>query len=278
MKKLFNNILVPVYADQASELAVERAMNIARHFICNLHIIYIENTSSPWKSVKNFFLKPSAPSPGVNKLALLREKYSAGLDAGIQLHTSLRMGKPERMITEYVIGHLIDLVVLGRSPQNLFPYLYSSLNINRLSRRTHCPVLSAMNVPGPENIRNIVIPVYSHLPIRKIIFASYLARTFNSRIHLISLSDNGQTTAKDAAYLSKSYQLLSDNTNLSVECHTMAGENIAASTLAYAEQIKADLIVVNPGKELKLKGFSDRFFPKLLVNMPDTRNDDCPHP
>ncbi|HVK48305.1 MAG TPA: universal stress protein, partial [Pseudobacter sp.] len=56
------------------------------------------------------------------------------------------------------------------------------------------------------------------------------------------------------------------NTNLNIECHTIHGGNIADTTLQYATDINADLIVVNPGKEMLLSGFVNRLFARLLFN------------
>jgi K+-sensing histidine kinase KdpD len=98
-------------------------------------------------------------------------------------------------------------------------------------------------------------------------FASYLARKYDSTIHLLSITADvlDPDTSKNQ-YLQKAYQLLRDNTNLSIECHTMRGHNIADSTLRFAEKIKADLIVVNPGEESMLSGFFSKLFRGFLFN------------
>ena len=90
-------------------------------------------------------------------------------------------------------------------------------------------------------------------------FASYLARKYNSKIHLLSIAGDEKDSAADRnQYLFKAYQLLRENTNLTVECHTIRGHNIADSTLRFARKINADLIVVNPGKESRLSGFVNK--------------------
>jgi K+-sensing histidine kinase KdpD len=142
-----------------------------------------------------------------------------------------------------------------------------SFNINRISKKTGCPVLTVKGTARLEAIKNIVLPVDAHLPLRKVMFASYLARHFNARIHLIALSEPGdEDNVENKVYLYKTYQLLRENTNLTVECHTVHGGNIADTTLEYARQINADLIVVNPGKEMLLSGFVNRLFARLLFN------------
>jgi K+-sensing histidine kinase KdpD len=98
-------------------------------------------------------------------------------------------------------------------------------------------------------------------------FASYLAQYHDARIHLVALKEDAEGEAeKDNSYLYKAYQLLRDNTDLAIECHPVMGENIADTTLQYAEKVNADLIVVQPGKEVELPGFLNNIFSRFLFS------------
>jgi hypothetical protein len=117
-----------------------------------------------------------------------------------------------------------------------------------------------------HQIHNIVLPVTNVLPLRKIMFATYLARYTNACIHLVALNDTGGKELNDQACLFKTYQLLKDNTNLAIECHPVDGYNIADTTLEYAEKVKADLIVIEPGKEATLPGLLNNIFSRFLFS------------
>ena len=98
-------------------------------------------------------------------------------------------------------------------------------------------------------------------------FATYLAKKYNSRLHLVTLSGSQADPDDDGnTYLLKAYRLIRDNTEVPVECKTLPGENIATITLQYAKDVKADLIVINPGKESLLSGFINRIFSRFLFN------------
>jgi nucleotide-binding universal stress UspA family protein len=266
MKKLFNNILVPAFRLQTADPAVERAIHIANQLECHLHVIYVEKNGWPGEEIQG------TNHPGFDnqfqldddKMTILHSQYSMRLQPGLQLHLSVKKGIKEKIITEYAIQHSIDLVILGRTKQWWF--FDTALDVNKLARNIDCPVLTVKDTPHLEKLKNIVLPVNSHLPVRKIIMASYFANAFNAKIHLIALSKHMKTNEGHDPYLYKSYQLLNDNTKLSVECHAIAGENLADTTLEYAERIKADLIVVNPGKELRLRGFTHFLFPRFIFN------------
>lgn len=271
MNKLFNNILVPVGFSKDAEGAIDKAIEIANQFHCNLHLLHIEEPglfSRTHRKIYNW-AKEDRFENSETRLYNLQNKYTYKLNPGLLIQASLRIGDTEKNIAEYTIKHEIDLVVIGKLSFYSRLNFMRTLNINRLSRKIDCPVITVKTKPSSEKWSNIVLPVNAILPIRKIMFASYLAKKFNSRIHLIAISNkHKKAETDDTIYLYKAYQLLRDNTNLRIECHTVTGENLADSTLEYAQKVDADLIVVNPGKESLLPGFLNRFFTGFFFNEP----------
>jgi nucleotide-binding universal stress UspA family protein len=269
MNKLFNNILVPIDFSAVSELAVEKAVDIANHFKCNIHLVIAEKHKI---GVQPGPLHPNNKRSGAGadtetRLSRLQHKLRSSLDPGLSVHSSVRKGNRNRAVIEYALRYNIDLVIIGRGTGVLRDMINGGYRINEITKQIECPVLIVRKdahrdrwINATDNQwMNIVLPVCSMLPLRKIMFASYLARKFNSKIHLLSIA--GEKTELEAdrnQYLSKTYQLLRDNTSLLVECHTIRGHNIADSTLRFARKINADLIVVNPGKESRLSGFVNK--------------------
>lgn len=268
MKKLFNNILVPVEFSKQTNQVVSQAVMIANHFRCDLHLLFVENNgmADAEKDIMQALTEGELDDYEV-ELMELKAKFLPLMEDGLQLITSFRKGSREQFVASYALQNAIDLIIVEK-PRSILPMRFSrSFNINRISKKTGCPVLTVKGTAKLEAIRNIVLPVDAHLPLRKVMFASYLAKHFNARIHLIALSEPGEEdNVENKVYLYKTYQLLRENTNLTVECHTVHGGNIADTTLEYARQINADLIVVNPGKEMLLSGFVNRLFARLLFN------------
>jgi K+-sensing histidine kinase KdpD len=264
MQKLINNILAPISAGRQSTIVAERAVRMANQFHCGLHLLYTENTA-----LVPFFTSSQEDRIGNTrkKLSALEERFGPLLEPGLPLRISYSKGDIEQKVGEYAIRNFIDVILVGRSGHGLPGSLFGSLSINRLARRTNSAVLTVNDGPALENVQNIVLPVAAHLPMREIMLASYVARQSNAKIHLIGLTKRHQLSAvNDAQYLYKTFQLLRDNTNLDVEYHMLNGENIADKTLEYARSINADLIVVNPGKELLLSGFINTIFARFIFN------------
>jgi nucleotide-binding universal stress UspA family protein len=268
MHKLFNNILIPVDFSEVSELAIEKAIDIANHFQCNIHLVYIENERLLMKKKKLLSHRADSALPGSEaKLYQLQNKYTYKLDPGLVIQSAAVRGNKNRSVIEYSFSHRIDLLIIGKPASLSGTLLPGNFNINEITKKVGCPVLTVRKEAGNVRLMNIVLPVCSVLPIRKIMFASYLARKYNSKIHLLAIAgaeDNEQGDRNQ--YLHKAYQLLRDNTNLDIECHTLRGQNIAETTLRFAKKIDADLIVINPGKESLLSGFLIRFFDGFLFN------------
>jgi len=265
MKKLFSNILVPVDVSNPSEYVIKEAIELARPFECDVHLLFmLPDTSLRYTRPGTWFKNEEDINQRVLKLY---SSYIMHLPPPLRLFTSIEKGAHETIITNYAIKNHIDLVVLGKAHPLFSAGWFMHSGINRLSKKTGCPVLTLQSRSNLDSVRNIVMPVgSSFLPLRKLMFATYLAKKYNSRLHLVTLSGHRELDAGDNQYLLKAYRLIRDNTEVPVECKTLPGENIATITLQYAKDVKADLIVINPGKESLLSGFINRIFSRFLFN------------
>ena len=266
MKKLFSNILVPIDVNAPSEYVIKEAIDLARPFECNVHLLFmLPQPGARYAHLRNWFTNEEGIGQRILKLY---SGYILHLPPPLRLYTAIEKGRHETCITNYAIKNHIDLVVLGITHPILSAGWFMHSGINRLSKKTGCPVLSLQSRANLDSVRNIVMPVSSSfLPIRKLMFATYLAKKYNSRLHLVTLSGSQPNAEADTnAYLLKAYRLIRDNTEVPVECRTLPGENIATITLQYAKDVKADLIVINPGKESLLSGFINRIFSRYLFN------------
>ena len=267
--KLFSNILVPVHTNRYTNLLIKEGLEMALHFNCVVHFLLVTE--------EKYFSKPFVPrhNNAGNTKAIFRQKIHEALTQyeqhpylGQQLHVVTGMGNMEQCISRYAIRNHIDLVVLGKDHRPFWNKWFTDLSVGKLSQKLNCPILTLQSRLKLNKIRNIVMPVGTFLPVRKLAFATYLAKKYNSGLHLVALSGGypqPDSTAENV-YLLKAYRLILENTEVPVEYKTLPGENIASTTLQYAKKIKAGLIVINPGKESFLYGFLNRLFSRFLFN------------
>jgi hypothetical protein len=179
-------------------------------------------------------------------------------------------GLPEKLIAEYHRRHPVDLILL-RKKKGLSGELFrhtSSVNINLLSKKISCPILTISERPDPPVLKHIVLPVGGMLPMRRLLFATYLAKISHSTIHLVSPVGKTRKADEFRENLLKSYRLLRENTQLPIECMTAPGSSLGEVAWGYAQKIKADMILISPGKESLisgfLKGLRSRFLSRLF--------------
>lgn len=262
--KLFNNILLPLRPKKSVELSIIEGIELSIHFECNVHFLLITPDRQLGGAVSHAEI--TRTEDGVKqKILETLVLYPHFPEIAQRLHIASEKGSLETCISHYTLRNRIDLVVLRK---NLLHNWFMNLSVDRLSKKINCPVLTLQTRLNPENVRNIVMPVGAFLPVRKLAFATYLARKYNSCLHLVALSANyEQARARDEnVYLLKAYQLIRENTEVPVEYKTLNGANIATTTLQYAKKVKAGLIVINPGKESFLAGFVNRVFSRFFFN------------
>ena len=270
MEKLLKQILVVVDFSEKSRQVLDSILPMANELKCDIHLLYIVQPSVlPFtiNASQIIAVKADQTALATSRMMAMQGEYIPQMEKGRFIYSHVMEGSIERSIRNFTMRHEIDLVIITHRRRFAWSKYLCRININRLARKTQCPVLNIPESAHIHQIRNIVLPVTNVLPLRKIMFASYLAQYHDARIHLVALKEDAEgETEKDNSYLYKSYQLLRDNTDLAIECHPVMGENIADTTLQYAEKVNADLIVVQPGKEAELPGFLNNIFSRFLFS------------
>lgn len=274
MQQLFDHILVPVGFNRNTNFIIEKAVQAANHFGCDIHLLHV---CTPYLPVSVFFDGYfSAPAffntdeKARRKMKKLVSKYRHRLREGLVLDASVSSGSWDVQMKELIITRHIDLVMIPRHKKKFFGALVYEVDVNELSLQTQCPILTVTRDFDVKHLQNIVVPVNDFLPVRKLSIAARLASQFNSMVHLTGHRSNNEVVDKRRIKsLTMAYQLLRDYTNVKVYCSTKEGPAVADDTLAYANNISADLIVVNSGKESALKGWFSRLLRNYLYKQSD---------
>ena len=270
MEKLLKQILVVTDFTETSRMALNHIIQMANELKCDVHLLHVvQPFALPAMFEHNHFIpvKTDQKAEATSRLMAWQSQLIPLLEKGRLLYSHCTEGSVEKEVRNFTIRHEIDMVILMHHRRFAWSKWLNRININRLARRLKCPVMNFPLVGNSHQIRNIVMPVTNVLPLRKIMFATYLARYHDASIHLVALQEeNIRQPETENPYLYKAYQLLRDNTNLRIECHPVSGNNIADTTLQYAEKVKADLIVVQPGRETELPGFLNNIFSRFLFS------------
>lgn len=269
MKNFFNRILVPVIFSKDTSPILQKAIEIANKFGCDIHLLHVHTGTKIFSFISDgHFSNTSSTSQfqhNERKMEELVEQHRGQLNDGLLMNSSVRPGTWQAVLKDTIITYHIDLLMIPGHPGGNNDPIIKQININRLSQQTQCPVLTITTDFAIGHIQNIVVPVNDFLPVRKLTAATFLSKKFNGMVHL--LGQRGDSYPEDKTNticLTKAYQLLSEYTNVKIHCSSEKGSSVAADVLAYARKVDADLIVVNPGKESVLSGFFNRWLAKYL--------------
>lgn len=256
MEKLFNHMLVPFRRWEEDDHVIQSAIELANQLGCNLHLLRFMQGPVPAGSEEDDPVRKD-----------LRQRYQPRLHASLSLTSSNRSGSLEEGIIASQRKLNIDLLFLSRrSPSR------------RLLRKVNCPVLDVGRDPYIPPIRHIVLTVGPSFPMRKLLYAIYVAKRSGATIHLVAEQASGKEGSpagiagigggtnggggnngglggsEGTGVFQRAYRVLRENTDLRVECRTIEKGNLASAAWSYARQIKADLMLMQPGQESRLPG------------------------
>jgi nucleotide-binding universal stress UspA family protein len=250
VEKILHQLLVVVNFSENFRTRMEQVIRLANELGCDVHLLHVCK-----KNLKNRSGKLEH-----SRAALMewQGKLASRMAKGRLLHSHSCLADPAKFIRQYVEMHHIDLVIMNQHRPFPWSKLLRKINIDSLARQLNCPVLNIPAETRDSGFKNIILPVTDSLPLRKIQFAAYLASYHNAQIHLLA--------AENCHYLNKTSQLLKEHTNLAITCHISKGLNMAANLMAYGQELKADLIMVQAGKESRLPGILNTIFSRFIFS------------
>lgn len=270
MYKLFNNILVPVNLSAASERAVEKGITLANVYSCNIHLLYAGSPQVQTTGLKKMFhfsslVQANSDTKSELKLKALAKSFQSSLTNGLKVFTSIEKGNPNDVAIKYIIHNKIDLVletVYSRSiKRNKL-----SLDINRVAGKTAAAVITIPEDRRISHLYSIVIPVTDFIPLKKLMYGIYLARYYKTTIHLLGIihEQDFEYSQRVQKYLHRSYQLIRDNCDTPIDLTVREGSNVAEVVKEYVISNNTDLVIVNPGRQSRLKSYIPGWFVGML--------------
>ncbi|NCT92900.1 MAG: universal stress protein [Chitinophagaceae bacterium] len=257
MMTLFKNILIPVESVPQTQLALDKALELCDTAETTLHLVAVLRNESVWERLfNNELITPDnlrfrkRRKQAERRLETLRGRLLTQVPDAVVTTTVILYSPLTDHITSFIRRHQIDLAIVGRqrSRKRWLDWLGGHPN-DDITDKGNVPVLSV--TPGclKHSIKSILLPVHSFVPERKIEMALSFARKFHAHIHLVTVIDSNNTESKikvDAFYLT--YKILAECGH-SPQYKILQGEDSHDTLMRYADQIKVDLILLNPEKK-----------------------------
>jgi nucleotide-binding universal stress UspA family protein len=263
MQKYFTKILVPLALNCNSRWSVDKAVQLANRFNADIFLLHVVSESIFSVLNKKEFSSLDKKGAAEEKIRELENHCKTKLNDGLLVNAEVVVGNWHAEIKDFIIANHIDLLLVPRNRRRIRSAVIKKININKLSQQTNCPILTVTRNFNSGHLQNIVVPVNDSLPFTKLSVASYISRELNGMIYLMT-EYHGKNTASQNN-LMRAYQLLTDFGKFNIQCALAGEDDMASSTLVYAKNIKADLIVINTGKESRLTGWWNKLRGKYLA-------------
>lgn len=152
-------------------------------------------------------------------------------------------------LSNYCADHSIDLILVAKEKGRQVQVSESYAFYHRISRQTGIPVILFLNENEPQQVRSVLLPVTGFIPVKRIEIALEIAKQFHARIYIATIIDNSKTDIRersDSFY--QTFKTLSES-GYAPFYKVFPGKHPIQTILRYGEQVKADLVVINPEKQ-----------------------------
>ncbi len=255
MKVEIKRILVPTDFSETSNYAVTKACRMASRLSAKLYIIHVLE-SSPYKLVQSDE-NPKEKVVYQKNIMDRLEKLSTSIseEYNIEVSTLIGEAKVTDAIEEAIRDNKIDLIVMGTSGASGMREFLIGSNAQRIVNLASCPVITFRVPPGEMGFKTIVLPVEGwNSSIEKLDYVTEIAKLYNSQVHLLGIIESRKKAdMRQVLVLLNEAEKYLKEAGISFLRKIIASDQVAKETLAYAEEIKADLIMVMTEHESKLQ-------------------------
>lgn len=262
------DILIPIDFSINTEFVVKQAIELANATDATIHLLHVikPNQSDTATNLGIFSgnKKNHDENDAMNKL----EEWKYAIEEtipGIKVKIHLVEGSVHENIINAAKKIQPQLIIIGKKFKHRFFRYFLPLCPNEISKITGCPVLTIIGGTTNAKAQNIVVPVRSFIPKRKIELLLVFAKIYRAKIHLVAAQNKMGAEDAERNALLDTYRLLKNVLTNSIEYHLLDSNNFPKATLKYAESIGADMMFVNPGSETKISILTGKHINEVLA-------------
>ena len=259
-------IIVAIDFSKSSIHALEYAINIANVVSANIMMVWVDKPDSEDSLFDNASNEHRVEAK--SRMEELVKKYKKNLKKGT-LTYKLRKGKVYKEIANQAKYNDAYLIITGAHGVSGFESFWIGSNANKIVTYSPCPVITIRETYKiKKTINKVVLPIDNTPSTRqKVPFAMEFARCFCSEIHVLELQSS---TLKAIRYKVSSYtkqvsKYLEEN-GVKHTVHSVDADNITTATIQYAEDNKADLIIIMTEQEEEFSNYWLGPYAQQMVN------------
>jgi nucleotide-binding universal stress UspA family protein len=273
-----NQILVPTDFSEVANNALNHAVTIAKAFgnsITLLSIVEESFLSGLFSGNQSGLVKEAIEARLAKQAEELKNTYN------VQVNTRVENGRVYKIIAEIANEENFDSIILGSHGASGLEQVIGS-NASRVIQYAKVPVVVVKNQPIREGYKRIVMPIDLSIESRqKVDWGIHVAKKFDSEIHVVYTGSSDEFTQNriNASVKNVENHLATAGVRfVSSEIEDKMLENFGTEVLSYAENMKADLILVMTHTEKNLTEMVIGTLTQQLVNRSENIPVMCIHP
>ena len=143
---MFTRILVPTDFSAPSDIALEYARTLARHFNATLHVLHVIEETTLEGAIGAEALVPPAPAVRTERLQDALERLAPRITSEDRTELAAKsevvFGKPAHTIVDYASDNGFDLIVMGTHGREGIAHLLMGSVAELVVRSAKCPVMT----------------------------------------------------------------------------------------------------------------------------------------
>ena len=231
------NLLVPTDFSGPASTALTYAIHLANAFSSELEIVHFYRTIEKTGRLKS--MDPILRREAEDQMNELVETHGSDLDKGVQVNTHVYEGYPAAMLAKLAEQKNTDLIVMGTQGASGAIDVFLGSTACAVVRKTDTPTLIVPGKAAFSPIQSVVFAMDDREIKAELLRPLHeICAHFNPKIHLLNVSQDGNTTAQKASKLDKELK------NCSYTIVVKEGADVIEEIGEYAKEISADLIVM----------------------------------
>jgi hypothetical protein len=158
-----------------------------------------------------------------------------------------------------------SLVIIGKQSDHFMLPWFNTVFPSSISKRTSTPVLTVKPGSLRHKTRTIVLPISDFIPEKKLEIVEALCKRYKVKVHLVTVLSNSTNSRFSSYVLQETLKQLSNNYHCAVDFKVLRGNNRARAILKYADEVGADMMLLNPGSETRVSAFTALSITDLLA-------------
>ncbi len=270
MYRTFDKILVPMDLSPTSIHAFTHASYLAKHLKSEIHLLHVTETTTANNIINSIFKKKE--NDGIKDAKVVEAKFDeliAELNQkhGVKAYKKFMNGTVYVQALHYAKEISATLICMGTHGTKGVENFIGGSNTFRVVNHAKCPVLSLHAESGSKGINDIILPLDSSRDTReKVDDAIYMAKLFNSTIHVVGVStSNDKMVINRLQVVTNQVEEYIKAGNIKTTSGFETGKNLSTLTLDYAKKKDADLIIIMTEQEAA-PGFLSGPYSQQMIN------------